>query len=54
MSKSVRIDDDLHEWIMKSFAKSNTVSDVIRDLKLCWEQQQQKMMDSVREMQHKN
>jgi predicted CopG family antitoxin len=42
MSKSIRIDDDLHEWLFANFPKEMSVSDVIRELKELWEQQQDK------------
>jgi hypothetical protein len=38
MSKSIRIDDDLHEWLFAKFPKEMSVSDVIRELKELWEQ----------------
>lgn len=42
MSKSIRIDDDLHEWISDTFSKGKSFSDVIRELKEEWEQHQDK------------
>jgi predicted CopG family antitoxin len=42
MSKSIRIDDDLHEWLFAKFPKEMSVSDVIRELKELWEQHQDK------------
>ena len=38
MSKSIRIDDDLHEWLFAKFPKEMSVSDVIREFKEVWEQ----------------
>ena len=42
MSKSIRIDDDLHGWLFANFPKEMSVSDVIRELKEVWEQHQDK------------
>jgi len=39
MSVSVRIDNDLHEWLMDHRdSKRKGISDVIRELKEFWEQ----------------
>ena len=49
MSKSVRIDDDLHEWIFDNYSKRKSISDVIRELKEFWEQHQDKITHERRE-----
>lgn len=39
MSVSIRIDDDLHEWLLDHRdSKRRNISDVIREIKDFWEQ----------------
>lgn len=41
MSISIRIDDDLHEWLLDHRdSKRRNVSDVIREIRDFWEQYQ--------------